>query len=251
VAPGTIKELLEFQRRELVSRGWQQLPGGDEWQNRAERTFSKDGFFLSVEVHESGRSHSSVELVNHGNVPVDALPVPDYARLWLANATVSQFLATSDDDKKIIADCHQLLVAQGWQPYGNESGWQYFKQNAVRLWLSVHEVPRLPGKRVILYKTELMSMDLPPPATWLELRYSDVQPSLWFDTHDTSSSLIDGYSRLLSKSGWTPNGQPKTESDNWTLLNFSNAAGERLKLGVFPVGDINRVLISLEPAPAG
>jgi hypothetical protein len=214
---GSPKEAFEFQRRELAKRGFQELPGRNRDATATHGDFTKDGFHVSAGASEvTGDPEkvgwSRVNVLNYGNVVVDKLPAPVGVKLNHAQPQRVTY-NTSASPTETAASCRKLLLAAGWEPYGEtpsphpdqpDASMQFFKWNAIRLesWIMTVE---LQGKKStsISYDTELLSADLPAPAGATELRYDDWQTNLTFDLPGGKpDALLAFYQERLSKQGW-------------------------------------------------
>jgi hypothetical protein len=129
----TVKNIFEFQSKQLAEQKWKELPGGYVTDQSASTVFTRDGFSLSLMVIPIGmKGIANVTITNHGNVPLDKLPVPSDATPSYAGPVVAMFV-TNTPVAQTLETCRKLLLAKGWQPYGTAGDSLFFKQNAVRL----------------------------------------------------------------------------------------------------------------------
>jgi hypothetical protein len=254
-APGTPKAAFEFQKRELLKRGFQEQPGGYFSDDTNTALFTKAGFRVSASSG-SGREkgNASVTLVNDGNVDLAKLPVPPGVKPFHPRPTEASYTTTAK-----VADtaeaCRKLLLAAGWQPYGRSSTesndgsiMHYFKQNGIQLHLWVMTTPAEGGKTLIRYSTDLLQVDLPAPPEMVTVAdYTDSQKTLRFDApKETTDSIVAFYQERLPKLGWKATTDHPIRDDNkkTQFLIFRNGAKELLSLDMAEFSDIVRVELS-------
>lgn len=141
-APGTVKDVFEFQRKHLSQQGWKELSGSFVTDQSASATFSRNGYSVSVMVFPTDPDGSvHVTITNHGNVAVlDKLPVPPGVKPFFSGPLDASYITETPAGPTAEA-CRKLLVEKGWQPYGAAGDVQFFKQNAVRLTARVSSAP--------------------------------------------------------------------------------------------------------------
>ncbi|MES2788960.1 MAG: hypothetical protein V4719_05010 [Planctomycetota bacterium] len=248
------KPAFEFQRAELTKRGFKELPGGYSDAMNASGKFSKDGFYVGVSASAfstdpAKMGMANVSLVNEGNVALEKLPVPPGVKPFVPQA----YRAAYTTDAKVAATaaaCRKLLLAAGWEPYGQadanqaDSSTQYFKQNAIKLqaWISV--TPAEGGKTLIQYSTELLQADLPAPPDIAHPEYTDFQKTLRFDApQDQTDAIVAFYQQRLPKQGWKATTEkPITDDrDKSMFIIYRNAQKELLSLDLTQFTGIVRV----------
>ena len=249
--PGNVKTIFLFQRDQLLKQGWKESPGGTPVTDQlGSATFTRDGFTVSLMVFPSGKAGTvSVTLSNDGNVPAGKLPVPAGAKP-LYETPVSAAFMTKESVEKTVEACRKLLLAQGWQPYGNGNAgnsW-YFKQNAVRVSAQIAAGTVLSGKTVITYSTEQLSADLPAPEKTENLQYADVTTQLSFDTSRSQDEIASFYRATLSKAGWQPTTDKPVQIDGKNVLAFRNPAGDMLTLEMYTVDGKQRAQLKQQSA---
>jgi hypothetical protein len=248
-APGTVKKVFGFHRKQLLDGKWKELPGSYISDESSSATFARDGFTLSFSVSSAGNDgKAGVMIMNHGNVKLDKLPVPKGAKLTYGGPVVAHFTADTSVDESTEA-CRKLLLAAGWQPYGTAVGMQFYKQNAVRLTAFISAAPALGGKTAIQYSTEMMSADLPAPAEVEKLDYSDSPAQLYFETAISPKDLADFYRKALEKFGWKATTESLIDTDNKHELIFRNPGKEMLTLEVTEFTGKNRAVLRHLSAP--
>ncbi len=215
-AKGTPKAAFEFHRQQLVKLGFKELPGGYSDKTSSSGNFTKDGFRVSLSAGEiSGdptkAGWSNVTLGNGGNVALDKLPVPPGVKPFHPTAYEASY-TTDAKPAETAAACRKLLLAAGWEPYGEmaplksnpDMTMQYFKRNNIKLlsWVMTMETE---GRKTTLirYNAELLSVDLPAPADATDPRYTDHQKRLWFESpEDQTDAIFAFYQERLPKQGW-------------------------------------------------
>lgn len=258
-APGTPKAAFEFQRRELVKRGFQEQPGGYLSDDTNTALFTKEGFRVSASSG-SGREkgHASITLVNDGNVDLGKLPVPPGVKPFYPRPTEASY-TTSAKVAETAEACRKLLIAANWQPYGRSSvddndgsSMHYFKRNGIQLHLWVMTTPAEGGKTLIRYSTDLLQVDLPaPPEMATAADYTDSQKTLRFDApKETTDAIVAFYQQQMPKLGWKATTDHAIRDDNkkTQFLIFRNAAKELLSLDMAELSDIVRVELSHQTA---
>lgn len=213
-AKGTPKAAFEFHRQQLLKRGFKEMPGGSSDKAGHSGDFTKDNFLVRVSTYEvSGdpakAGWSSVTLVNGGNVALDKLPVPPGVKPFHPTSYEASY-TTDAKPAETAAACRKLLLAAGWEPYGEmaplksnpDMTMQYFKRNNIKLlsWVMTMETD---GKTLIRYNAELLSADLPAPPDAADPRYTDSQKRLWFESpEDQTDAIFAFYQERLPKQGW-------------------------------------------------
>src|SRR5213594_1962279 len=117
-ATGDVKKAFEFNRKALLGQGWKELPNSSVTDQSASGMFSRNGFVVFVSVTPNGDGSLQVRLQNQGNVKPGKLPVPPNAKpVYVGDSTA---MYATDAAVAATADaCRNLLVAQGWMPYGS------------------------------------------------------------------------------------------------------------------------------------
>jgi len=141
-----------------------------------------------------------------------------------------------------------LLLAAGWQPYGQAGDVDFYKQNAIRLSANIAAAPGLQGKTSISYSAELMSADLPAPLDVLDLQYSDSTKRLMFDTMADKQAILEFYRPLLAKSGWEPTHDKLLESGFKEFMIFRNPTKDLLQIQTWEVDGRRRVTVEFQTA---
>jgi hypothetical protein len=240
-APGAVKELFEKQRGELAKRGWSEQSGSYVSDESASATFARGGYTLSLAVMPSGEmGKANIMLINHGNVQPAGLPVPEGAKSFYAGPVNAMFLTEAPADATKEA-CRKLLVAKGWQPYGSAGDTQFFKQNGVRLSVTVGAAAAQGGKTMIDFSTQMMSVDLPAPPDAVGLQYSEGQ--LFFDSPATAGEVDAYYRQTLGKAGWEATTEKPVKIDFKDVVIFRNPAKELIEVELTEVDGKQRVLV--------
>jgi hypothetical protein len=242
---GNVKSAFEFQRNELVARGWKQSSRDTSVTDQAATTsFRKNGFVVSVSAFPAAPTGVTVSLVNHGNVRYDALPRPpgakpvyvgDLAAIYVTDTTVPETAAA----------LQKLLISAGWQPYGKAGDTTWFKQNAVRLSATVSSAPAQGGKTMISLSSELMSADLPAPPDADDLRYADTTRELTFESPAAKQELTAFYQKTLAGAQWKSTLEKLVDIDDRPTMIFRNPAKDMLTLA-FSAERNGRTPVSLQ-----
>jgi hypothetical protein len=232
LATGDVKTGFEFNRKALLAQGLKELPNSSVTDQAASAMFGRDGFLVSLSVSPSSDAGNLyVSLQNHGNVKPGKLPVPlgakpvyvgDPTAMYSTDAAVP---ATSDA-------CRNLLLAQGWVPYGGAGDSATFKQNAVLVTATVSSAPAQGGKTMIQYTTQQMSADIPAPPNVEDLRYADEPPELTFETVENQNAVVDFYRKTLATAGWKSTMDHMVDVDEKPTMIFRNPAKDMLTLSL-------------------
>jgi hypothetical protein len=231
-ANGDVKTAFEFHRKKLAAQVWKELPNGSVTAQQASAMFSRNGFVVSVSAYPSGEpGNLRITIQNHGNIRPGKLPVPsdvkpvyvgDSAAMYVTDAAVP---ATADAVRK-------LLLAQGWAPYGAAGDSVWFKQNNIRITATVSSAPAQGGKTMISYSSELMSADLPAPSDAEDLRYTDQNQELRFETAADKDTVVANYRKTLAATGWEPTLDHTVQIDDKDEMIFRNPAKDLLTLAM-------------------
>ena len=143
----------------------------------------------------------------------------------------------------------RLITAEGWQAYGKAGDSSYFKQNAIRLGVTVSSAPAQGGKTMISFASDLMSADLPAPEKAEELQYSDSTKELSFATTADKNVVTDYYKKTLAQSGWQPTLDKTVKIDDNDTMIFRNPAKDMLTLSMPPASD-GKIRVSLQQQSA-
>jgi hypothetical protein len=129
--------------------------------------------------------------------------------------------------------CRNLLLAQGWVPYGDAGDSAFFKQNAILATATVSSAPAQGGKSMIQYSTQQISADIPAPPGVEDLRYVDQPPELTFQTAaNQQDAIVDFYRKTLATPGWKSTLDHTVDVDDKPTMIFRNPAKEMLTLAV-------------------
>ena len=230
VAPGDAKKALEFNRKAFTAAGWKELPNSTATDDSASGMFARDGFVVALSVIPFEKSAVSVRLQNLGNVKPGKLPVPPGAKTVYQGDPTAMY--TVDSTVPATADAiRNLLVAQGWVPYGKDPNSCFFKQNAILASVYISSAPAQGGKTSIQYSTQLISSDIPAPQDVEDLRYVDEPPELTFATTNKDAA-IEFYRKALTALGWKSTMDKMVDVDEKPTMIFRNPAKEMITLSV-------------------
>jgi hypothetical protein len=255
-APGKPQAAMEFLRRELTKRGFKELAGGYASAETQSAHFTKSGYTVAVSASQYGGDPAkagltSIRLVNGGNVDLAKLPVPPGVKPFHPQPTEASYTTTAPVAETAAA-CRKLLLAAGWEPFGQsgqnpnqpEMAMEWYKRNGIKLQSWVMKTPADGGKTLIRYSTELLSADLPYPPDTADPRYTDSQKTLRYDSPlEQTDAIIAFYQERLPKMGWkATTDHPIVDDQKRTqFLIFRNAAKEMLSLDLTEFSKIIRV----------
>jgi len=232
-ATGDVKTVFEFNRKALLAQGWKELPKSSVTDQSASAMFSHSGFVVSLSVSPIGEPGGlMVMLQNQGNVKPGQLPVPPGAKpVYVGDSTA--MYATEAAVPATADACRNLLLAQGWVPYGDAGDSAFFKQNAILATATVSSAPAQGGKSMIQYSTQQISADIPAPPGVEDLRYVDQPPELTFQTAaNQQDAIVDFYRKTLATPGWKSTLDHTVDVDDKPTMIFRNPAKEMLTLAV-------------------
>ncbi|MEZ6072973.1 MAG: hypothetical protein R3C10_22585 [Pirellulales bacterium] len=240
-APGPVQAAFDFQRAALEERGWQLLPdarldGDDPMAN-----FTSHGFVVNVSVSGFSQlpNHVIISIHNHGNVLPGTLPVPAGVEVLYAMPGNVSYV-TTDDTEQTADAVWDLLLRDGWQPYGGGQDFRWFKKNAILLTANVMAHPAQPGKTFITYATEQLSADIPVPPDVADPRYTDSMKRLHFDHEGEVPDVIAAfYNGELANQGWQPTSEPV--GDDPISVVYRNDAGDMMTLDMKLFNNLTRV----------
>src|SRR6266496_4686404 len=232
LATGDVKTAFEFNRKALVAQGWKELPNSSVTDQSASAMFSRSGFVVFVSVTPNGDGSLQVRLQNQGNVKPGKLPVPPNAKpVYVGDSTA--MYETEAAVPATVDACRNLLVAQGWVPYGDAGDSAMLKQNANLVTATVSSAPAQGGKTVIQYSNQLISADIPAPPNVEDLRYVDEPPELTFGTAENQQdAIVDFYRKNLATTGWQSTMDHMVAVDDKPTMIFRNPAKDMLTLSI-------------------
>jgi hypothetical protein len=248
IAPGDCKAAFEFHRAQLKKLKWTGQPGAMVTDMYGSGMFARDGFLASLSTSPQG-TDVFVAINLHGNVDLSKLPKPAGLESLYVGPQVAMY-TTKAAVKDTAAECKKLLLAQGWQVYGDAGDSSYFKQNAIRLLVSVAEAPAQMGKTSVSYTAEQLSADIPAPVETVQLQYSDSTKEVLFDTKASEDEIEKFYRETLTKLGWKATTDKPFAIDWKRGLIFRSAAKEMLSLEMYTVEEekVLRVVIRYQTA---
>ncbi len=229
VATGDVKTAFEFNRKALLTQGWKELPNSSVTDQYANAMFSRSGFVLSLSVTPSGDGSLQVRLQNQGNVKPGKLPIPPNTKPVYVGDSTAMYVTEAAVPATVDA-CRNLLLAQGWVPYGNAGDSAFFKQNAILVTATVSSAPAQGGKTMIQYSGQQMSADIPAPPNVEDLRYADEPPELTFETAPNRDAIVDFYRTSLAAAGWKSTMDHMVDVDEKPTMIFRNPAKDMLTL---------------------
>src|SRR5437773_12176324 len=228
LATGDVKMAFEFNRKALLAQGWKELPNSSVTDQSASGMFSRSGFVVFVSVTPDGDGSLQVRLQDQGNVKPGKLPVPPNAKPMYVGDSTAMYETEAAVPATVDA-CRNLLVAQGWVPYGDAGDSAMFKQNANLVTATVSSAPAKGGKTVIQYSNQLISADIPTPPNVEDLRYVDEPPELTFATTN-QDAILDFYRKTLATSGWKSTMDHMVDVDEKPTMIFRDSTKDMLTL---------------------
>ncbi len=206
--------------------------------------YARDGFRVSVSAF-SNADRTTVIVNNLSNVNLARLPVPDGAEDWDSFGDVADFLTDAGVDETRAA-VHELLLADGWQPYGGDADTRDYKQNAVLLHARVLSPPTQPGKTAINYTSEQLSADLPAPPAATRVDYSDRPTQIYVEAPLTPDDVVSYYRETLAPAGWKATTENPIVDRYEQMLIFRNPDKDMLTLNMREIEDEKLTRYSLE-----
>jgi hypothetical protein len=244
-------KLTDVAKRLMVNfkkSGCKELDGTSVTDAYASAMFQKQGFTFSLMLSEGSKpGTTSVNISNLGNVDLKSIPVPKGAtQLYAFPATIAYMSPSSVEE--VNKECRKLLLAKGWEPFGETTASFFVKQNAVLLQVSVSEAPAQGNKTSIQFTTEQLSADLPAPPYNGFLQYSDSTGGMLFDSDKSQEELVKYFKETLGKSKWTATTDNPVKIDFRDHLIFRNPAREFIELQFYEVEGKTRVDLSYQTA---
>ena len=155
--PGDCQTTFDFHRKTLTSMKWSEVSGSSVTKDYGSGMFTRDGFLASVSVAPLGDPSQpgtvNVSLTLHGNVDLAKLPIPADLKSTYVGPQIAMYTAGGSVTETAEA-CRKLLLTQGWQPYGKAGDTLFFKQNAIRLTVTITAAPALGGKTSVSFSAE-------------------------------------------------------------------------------------------------
>lgn len=247
-AKGTVAEAFKFHRQGLLKTGFKELPATYESEQSSSASFERNGYRVSLSVFSAGDpGTASVTLTQHGNVDLAKLPIPKGAKSSYAGPASAMFLAAGSPEETR-ADCRKLLLAQGWEPYGDAGDAIFLRRGPVRLTAMISSAPAQGGKTMISYSSELMSAELPAPPDAARVQYSDDPPQLSFDAPGSTADAAAFYRKALAPAGWKATTENPIKEDFKETFIFRNPAQDLLWLELSDFEGQARGLLRFETA---
>ena len=225
-----VKSAYDFQKKNLTSRQWTELPGSTVTDQYGSGSFSRAGFYASVMTSPSSAAGKvDVMVILHGNVDLSKLPVPSGAtKVYVGPITAMYTVETSPGDTA--AACEKLLLAEGWEPYGTLADARHYRKNAMLLKVSSSAAPAQGGKTMISFLTELMCAEIPMMPGAEEFRYADITGRFDFDTTESEEAVTAYYRKALTALGWEATMDKTIEIDGKDMVIFRNPAKDMVTL---------------------
>lgn len=222
-----LKEIFDFNVKELTGRGWKEVAGSRREGPFAGAEFTHGDFHLNLSVMQpTPTSPVNVSFSRYGNIPLTALPVPKGAKqVYAFPATI--MYTTEAPVKETAEQCRDLMLKAGWTPYGSASTTAYYRQNAVLVMVNVMSAPGQGGKTAITYTSSLLSLALPAFPDAIDFRYTDMTSELSFDTNATLEAVTDFYRKALATEGWKATTEEPV-AIRWKKLTIFRKPGQQM-----------------------
>jgi hypothetical protein len=243
--PADVKTAYEFHRQELLKRQWKESDRTTISDQSANASFTRDGFRLNLSMFNAEPGKVLVMLNNMGSLNLAKLPSPPGAKLQYSFPSVASFV-TDAGVQETTAAVRQLLMDQGWEPYGVVGDVMSFKQNAVELSARVLSPPAQPGKTVIDYSCQQLSCDLPAPPEAERVDYDDgLKRVISYVTGDPDR-IVAFYQTKLAAAGWRPTTENPIRDRDRQMLIFRNPEKDMLTLNVVETFEKGKFSSTLE-----
>ena len=244
-APLKTAELYDFQKRKLLTQGWKETPGGNSSDDFASGTFAKGGYKISVSANPGSSGKSMVMFIQHGNVDLAKLPVPASTKLLFDMPVTCMFVTELAVDKAA-RECRELLIKEGWAPYGTVGSLQWFRKNAVRLTAVCDTAPAQENKTFISYSSELLSVDLPIMSSAEGVQYSESPSQVFFDSKESKDEVVEFFQNALGKNGWKSTTEKPFKTGFTEAMIFRNQEMDLLDLGLSTFEGKTRILLRFQ-----
>jgi len=243
-AKSDIQAAYAFQKKQLETAGFRELPDPTVTEQYASSLFNRDGFRIAVTVMPDyttpGSGKVGITLQNLGNIPLGSLPVPDGATP-LYDFPASIAWVTELTPEQATAKVRELVQAAGWEPYGEAGQVSFFRQNAVQLTAQIAAAPAQQSKTVITYSSVLLSAELPAPPDAVRIQYSDGIKQLSIDTESTAEQVVAFYRERMAPAGWQATTEQPVQDRFRSFMIFRNPTGDMLDMNFTEVDGIRRV----------
>lgn len=239
------KEVFDALAKFLTEAGWKIYQDVQEYPGSISAGYTRDSFRMSVSVFSSGQGSTNVSVQNLGNIHLAKVPVPEGAKDWHSSGDVASFITDAgvEDTRSAV---HELLLADGWQPYGGAADTRDYKQNATLLHARVLSPPTQPGKTVINYTSVQLSADLPAPPTATRVDYSDRPAQIYADVPLSPDQIVSFYREALAPADWKATTENPIKDRYEQMLIFRNPAKDMLTLNMREIEDEKIVRYSLK-----
>ncbi|MCA9192135.1 MAG: hypothetical protein KDB03_10245 [Planctomycetales bacterium] len=196
----------------------------------ASATMSSGAFTLSLSIMPSGQGDQVlVNVQNHGNVSLAALPRPKDAKEVYATPVVAAYLASGsveDTTKQYL----RLFTEAGWEPYGTDAVGFYVRKNAVRVQAFIGEAPAQGGKTMVQLSSIQMSASIPTPSECELISYTDSTKTVLLQTKKSEAEVIEFYKLTLGKDRWKATTDQPFKVDFWDHMIFRNPEKDLIEI---------------------
>lgn len=227
-----VKTAYDFQKKNLAALKWKELPQASVTDQYASGMFARAGFHASVTVMPSSDAGKvDVMMTQHGNVELAKLPRPAGTKEVYVGP-LSAMYVTETPVPAATEESRKLLLAAGWEPYGSAGDSLWYRQNAVQLNATIGTAPAQGGKTMISFSSTLMSVEIPAPPDAEDVRYTDTQKRLTFNTTQEKNAVAAFYKTALAKAGWKANREELLFTDEKDIMVFRNPGKDMIMMDI-------------------
>ncbi|MEZ6043431.1 MAG: hypothetical protein R3C20_23275 [Planctomycetaceae bacterium] len=235
-----VKTAFSHVKTQLISLGCEEIPGGYETEQYCATTFQKQQFRISVMVlPHSQPDQVSVNVSNHGNIDLTALPKPKDTTLQFSNAAMAMYEVPGSQEK-IRQEVMGAMTNQKWLPYGTAGDQMFFRQNAIVASVNCITAPAQDNKILLQYASQLVSAEIPLPPNASNAHYADVTRELSFSTTDDVNAVGKFYQNSLAADGWEPTTEAPLAIDFEFVQIFRRRDGQQMRLLMKDIKDEGR-----------
>ncbi len=242
LATTSVKAAFESLQKNFLDRHWKTVGEPYVSDDSCNLTVQNQGYLVTISVNKRDPETASIAIHNLGNIDASKLPVPKGLKsLFQIPGNAAYLSERSVDETR--AEARKLLLAAGWEPYGEIESSFDVKQNAVTLGVRVAQAPAQGNKTVIHYATQLRSIDLPAPHNAKIVQYADTTRGLFTETALSQDEVVKFYRDRLGKHGWKPTTDQTFKLEIYQAMIFRNAAQEMLTLKLIDFEGKTRAMI--------
>ncbi len=256
VAPGTVKTVWPVYMAQFNEMGWKSTGGPREQisDDYASTTIAKDNFLAEISVSKKGDTpETMVSLLWHGNLDTRALPRNEGAKAIFESQS-----GTGYTTEKNVADTHaeliELLMADGWQPYGRlgrgqsegnekENRFAHLFKSGYHLDVMIGLAPAQNNKTMVQYNVYALSHEIPVPPGASDVEFDDNKWELKCKAPGDFLAVAELYKKAMLAAGLKalPGEQPQ---EKYVNQRFGTEAGDIVMVQTSVKDDQTHVLVS-------